>query len=193
MGSDKNEPEDDLTPEQWSALIYRLSELAQKVIWWIRKGPANPEETVSSALRTYWRQATEGERPMLSDPDELWPVLRELLYRKIGAARDSQKYRKNQAARFSELAPSADGTTPEGRISSSGLRPENVDAFLREIDQLFVETLKDEVHLKVARQKLQGHTNGEIAEELGLSEHQVQRIVQKVRAALSRSEGSDGG
>ncbi|TWT67030.1 ECF sigma factor [Posidoniimonas polymericola] len=193
MSSDNDSPSGDLTPEQWEALIYRLSEIARSAMWWMRKGSVDSDQTVSSTLRTYWRQVTEGQRPMLSTSEELWSELRFLLNQKIKAAKDSQKSLKNQAARFSELAPSDDGTSPEGSISSSGLGPKNVDAFLREIDLLFVEVLKDEVQLKVARLKLQGFTNAEIAKDLGLSEHQVQRMVQKIRAALSRSEGSDDG
>jgi len=192
MPSEHDPQQDELSAEAWSALMHRLARQAEHSLWWMRKGTANTEDTVMSTLRTYLRQADQGELPPPTDPDSLWPVLQKQLERKIDAAKATQGYKKNRmAVRYSELAPRLDGSAAENSFASRSTSPEQVEAYVAEAMRLLTDTIEDEELLRIARMKLECYTIEEIAAATGLSDHQTRRRLVKIKSALENSEAGD--
>lgn len=193
MDSENTPPDDKLSTEEWSALMHLLAKQAEHSLRWMRKGTASTDDTVMSTLRTYLRQANQGELPPPTDPDSLWPVLEKQLERKIDAAKATQGYKKNRmAVRYSELAPSADGLAAENAFVSQSTSPEQVEAYVDQAMQLLTETIEEEELLRIAQMKLECYSVEEIAETTGLSDHQVRRRLARIKAVLRTPEATDG-
>lgn len=192
MPPEDQQPKNELTAAQWSALLHSLSQQAEHALRWMRKGTANTEDTVMSTLRTYLRQANLGKLPLPTDPESLWPVLQKQLERKIDAAKATQSYKKNRmAVRYSELTPRLDGSAVESFFTSRNTSPEQVEAYIAQSMRLLTDTIKDEELLQIARMKLECYSLDEIAGATGLSGHQVRRRLSKIKAALEKSEVGD--
>lgn len=192
MPDDNPSPREELSAEAWSALMHALTRQAEHAMWWMRKGAVNAEEAVMSTLRTYLRQADEGELPPPTDPDSLWPVLQKQLERKIDAARATQRYKKNRMlVRYSELAPAKDGVAAENAFAAKSVSPEQVEAYVAEALNLLSEQIDNESLLLIARMKLERYSLAEIAEQTGLTEHQVGRRLRKIKTLLRDGEADD--
>lgn len=189
------EPDDKtpaITAAEWSAMMHRLARQAERSLWWMRKGTVSADDTVMSTLRTYLRQADEGELPPPTDPDSLWPELERQLTRKIDKAAATQRYLKNKrAVRYSEMAPQLDGRPAEAGFAQTGTSPEEVGAYVEQALQMLTEQIADEQLLAIARLKLECYTTAEIAKQTGLSEHQVRRRLSQIRSLLAKREGDD--
>jgi len=185
-------PSNQLSSEEWTALMHRLTQQAEYSLWWMRKGTASADDTVMSTLRTYLRQANKGELPPPSDSDSLWPILEKQLVRKIDKARAAQQYKKNKmAVRYSEMSPLMDGRSAETAFLEKSASPEQVEAYVGQAIQLLEESISEKELLQIARLKLECYSTDEIAEATGLSGHQVQRRLIKIRAALSKGGVND--
>lgn len=188
---------DDKTPAisaaEWSALMHKLARQAERSLWWMRKGTVNADDTVMSTLRTYLRQADQGELPPPTDADSLWPELERQLTRKIDKAAATQRYLKNKrAVRYSEMAPQLDGRPAEAGFAQTATSPEEVEAYVEQALQMLTDQIADEPLLAIARLKLECYTTAEIAQQTGLSEHQVRRRLSQIRALLAKHEGENG-
>lgn len=178
--------------EAWSALVDRLSRRAQQALWWVRRGDASADDAVMSALRTYLRQANQGELPPPTDPDNLWPVLTDQLKRKLDKARLSQHYKKNKMAlRFSELPALEDGGPAETSFQDFSEGPDEVEQYVAQALRVLAEAVADEELLRIARMKLECYQTPEIAEATGLTEHQVRRRISKIRTLLSSKQAAE--
>lgn len=188
---DRAEPRE-ISPAEWSALMHRLAQQAERSLWWMRKGTVSADDTVMSTLRTYLRQTKEGELPTPTDPDSLWPELERQLTRKIDKASATQRYLKNKrAVRYSEMAPRLDGRPAESAFTDGGASPEDVEAYVEQALGLLAESIDDETLLRIARLKLECHTTAEIADQTGLSEHQVRRRLSQIRALIADEREKD--
>lgn len=197
MNAPKPDPEDpaeprEISPAEWSALMHRLAQQAERSLWWMRKGTVSADDTVMSTLRTYLRQTKEGELPPPTDPDSLWPELERQLTRKIDKASATQRYLKNKrAVRYSEMAPRLDGRPAESAFTGHSASPEDVEAYVEQAIGLLAESIDDETLLRIARLKLECHTTTEIADQTGLSEHQVRRRLSQIRALIADEREKD--
>lgn len=90
------------------------------------------------------------------------------------------------------MAPQLDGRSAEAGFAQAPTSPEDVEAYVEEALQMLVDQIADEELLAIARLKLECYTTDEIAEQTGLSEHQVRRRLSQIRALLAKREGDDG-
>lgn len=140
------------------------------------------EDAVLSAFDSFFVRIKDGQFPELKDRTSLWPLLVTITIRKTHNLRRRQSAQKRDARR-----QVSDGSTGDGdggwlaqlaaETPSPELTVEAIEEANRLLDRLGKQSLQD-----VARWKLEGYSNAEIAEKAGIMERSVER-----RLALIRS------
>jgi RNA polymerase sigma-70 factor, ECF subfamily len=166
---------------QYGDLLHRLAEknLAKGV-----RRRVGPEDVVQSVCRTFLRRAKEGEY-QLSDTDGLWGLLCAITLNKV---RNVTRYHMRQKRGLDQEAGLPTGD--EGGVSSFGPAakeptPAQAAEFADEFERVVAGLDEEERH--VLDLKLQECTHEEVAEQLGMSERTVRRLVKKIQAHLTRA------
>jgi DNA-directed RNA polymerase specialized sigma24 family protein len=162
----------------WDAYFRRLVGLARARLRGTPRGMADEEDVALSAFDSFCRRAERGSFPQLADRDDLWQLLFVLTVRKaIGLARHQGRARRGggRMASLDELA-SWDLDAALGPEPTPELAAQMADECRRLLDGLGDETLR-----AVARWKMEGWTNREIAERLGCVENTVERKLRSIR------------
>jgi DNA-directed RNA polymerase specialized sigma24 family protein len=162
----------------WRRYIHRLSALARVRLRGIPRRAIDEEDIALSVFDSFFLRAERGQFPRLADRDDLWQLLAVLTVRKAAnlARRERRaKHGGGAVLALSELeglgvdAVIADEPTPELAVQVG-------EECRRLLDRLGDETLR-----RVARRKLEGYTNAEIAAELSCVESTVERKLQRIR------------
>jgi DNA-directed RNA polymerase specialized sigma24 family protein len=147
------------------------------------------EDAALSALDSFFHRFREGRYPELLNRDALWPLLITMTARKAADHRRwSQAQRRGGAGRAQDLrsdAPNVD------EITASGPSPEFALEVAEETERLLALLPREELR-ETALWKLQGYTNGEIAEKHGVIERTVERRVALIRNLWSMGEQDRG-
>jgi DNA-directed RNA polymerase specialized sigma24 family protein len=167
----------------WDAYFGRLVGLARARLRGALRGMADEEDVALSAFDSFCRRAERGLFPQLDDRDDLWQLLFVLTVRKaIGLVRYQRRARRG-GGRLDALdalagweldAIPCPEPTPE-------LAAQMADEYQRLLDRLGDETLR-----AVARWKMEGWTNRQIAARLGCVEDTVERKLRSIRRLWSR-------
>jgi DNA-directed RNA polymerase specialized sigma24 family protein len=166
----------------WDAYFHRLVALARARLRGTRRSAADEEDVALSAFDSFWRRAELGEFPRLEDRDDLWELLFVLTVRKaIGLVRYQGRARRG-AGRVTTLADLADWNLEV--VLGPEPTPELAAQFAEEYD-LLLDRLGDESLRAVARWKMEGFSNREIAARLGCVEHTVERKLRSIRRLWS--------
>ncbi len=183
----------DAAERLWRSYFPRMVRSAR---WRLQKCPsrlADEEDIALSAFKSFCRAT--GNLHELHDRVSLWPFLLMLVARKVSRlARHERRVR-----RFGRLAAAPDGM--DALINNLPGReppPDLVHQMTDECQNLF-ERLPDDSLRTVAGMKLDGFTNGEIAEQLGCGHRTVERKLQVIRQLwvgddppATRQGGRDG-
>lgn len=170
----------------WERYFARLVEFAQRRLRGTCRRSGDEEDVALSAFHSFFRAADRF--PRLNDRDDLWQILVMLTARKASQERRRQRSLKRggrvgEEGRLCPVAPEA----PElDEIVGSEPSPEFA-AMLAEQFQVLLEALPDDELRGVARLKLDGHTNPEIATALGCSLRTVERKLMLVRGFWEKS------
>jgi RNA polymerase sigma factor (sigma-70 family) len=149
----------------------------------------DPEDIVLSAWRSFF-VATRGGRIEVPADDELWPLLLTLTLRKL----------RRQVARHEadKRSVNDEGSDPLGpawiEVVSRDPTPEEAALAADQLESLLQDLSDSDREIVVHR--LQGWTNPEIAERLGVSERTIGRAIQRIRehaAVLLDEPESSGG
>jgi DNA-directed RNA polymerase specialized sigma24 family protein len=166
----------------WDAYFHRLVALARARLRGTRRSAADEEDVALSAFDSFWRRAELGEFPRLGDRDDLWELLFVLTVRKaIDLVRYQGRARRG-AGRVATLADLADWNLEA--ILGPEPTPELAVQLAEEYD-LLLDRLGDESLRAVARWKMEGFSNREIAVQLGCVEHTVERKLRSIRRLWS--------
>jgi DNA-directed RNA polymerase specialized sigma24 family protein len=166
----------------WDAYFRRLVGLARARLRGTPRGMADEEDVALSAFDSFCRRAEQGLFPQLADRDDLWQLLFVLTVRKaIGLARHQGRARRG-GGRIASLEDldSRDLGAVLGPEPTPELAAQMADECRRLLDRLGDETLR-----AVARWKMEGWTNHEIAGRLGCVEHTVERKLRSIRRLWS--------
>jgi DNA-directed RNA polymerase specialized sigma24 family protein len=139
---------------------------------------ADEEDVALSAFDSFCRRAERGEFPQLADRDDLWRLLFVLTVRKaIGLARYQGRARRasGRVACLEDLEGLDLDATLVGEPT-----PE-LAAQMAEESRRLLEGLGDESLRAVARWRMEGWTNREIAVRLGCAEKSVERKLRSIR------------
>jgi DNA-directed RNA polymerase specialized sigma24 family protein len=169
----------------WDAYFHRLVALARSRLRGTARRAADEEDVALSAFDSFCRRAERGEFPRLDDRDDLWQLLFVLTVRKaIGLARHQGRARRG-AGKVATLADLAGLEVDEflGDEPPPDLAVQMADEYGR-----LLARLGDNSLAAVARLKLEGWTNREIAARLGCVEHTVERKLRSIRRIWSEEE-----
>lgn len=190
---------DDAARQLWGRYCDRLVRLAKDRL---RRGSGPPpgvvdeEDVALSAFHTLCKMAAAGRFPKLDDRDDLWKLLVTLTARKAANERKSARRKKRGGGLVLDEA-ALNGNDPDGDAMARVIGDEPTPEFAAMISEEFrrlVASLREPEFVKIAMMKFEGHTNLEIADDLGCVERTVERKLKIIRktwvdAAVSPGDG----
>ena len=170
--------------EIWQRYVERLVRLARRKCGNTPRRVADEEDIVLSAFEGFLRGVGEGRFLRLDDREDLWQVLVMLTERRAIALRRKETALKRGGgdARGESVFATVDGSGRAGIDQNPGREPS--PAFAAEMtDQLrfLVDQLGDPVQQQIALGRLEGKTNRELADELGIGIRSVERKLSIIR------------
>jgi DNA-directed RNA polymerase specialized sigma24 family protein len=171
--------------EVWDRYFRRLVALARCRLGDAPRRAEDEEDVALSALRSFFSGVTEGRFPRLEDRHNLWSLLSKITACKAINQRNRQLAQKRgggtvQAEADLEGAPDASRRYQLAELIEEELTPDFIAAVTEEC-QLLMDRLPDDKFRQIARQKLEGYTNAEIAANLGVVERTIERKLEIIR------------
>jgi DNA-directed RNA polymerase specialized sigma24 family protein len=178
--------ERDAVEHLWTRYFNRLVGLARKKLEGTARRIADEEDVALSAFDSFCRGAEQGRFPQLQDRNNLWPLLVLITARKAADLIQHQLRQKRGGGKVlgeSAIAGPGEDGRPEGLEQIIGQEPTpEFAAQLAEEHQRLLDLLGDADLQKVARWKLEGYTNEEIADQLKCVPRTVERKLNAIRA-----------
>lgn len=139
------------------------------------------EDAVLSAFDSFFVRVKDGQFPELCDRTSLWPLLVTITVRKTHNLQRRQSAQKRDARR-QVSGSSADETDGDWlqQLAHEQPSPELTVEAIEEANRLLA-TLGKESLEDVARWKLEGYSNAEIAEKAGVMERSIERRLALIR------------
>lgn len=166
--------EDDSAAQEklWTRYFVRLAALARTRLTGAPQRDADEEDVVLSAFDSFFRAARAGRFPELHDRTGLWPLLV-----KITARKAINQVKRQQAKKRSSAAEQA---VPDiAQLVGAEPTPQFAAEVAEQVEQLL--GLLDEELRTVATMKLEGFTNTEIAQRIGVVERSIERKLARIR------------
>ena len=188
-------PDDRVLMELWRAgdehaaqqlfetYVDRLVALARRRISQRLAGRVDPEDVVQSVFRTFFHRAKEGQFH-IADQDDLCKLLMRITVHKT-----LRKVAFHKAAKRDLNLEMGQGAEPQEQIEQLLDREPTPDEAVTFLDQLehFLNRLKPQER-QIIEMRLQGCSNDEISEKLGIYDRRIRRAMEKVRS-LAEQEG----
>jgi DNA-directed RNA polymerase specialized sigma24 family protein len=168
----------------WNRYFCRLVALAKMKLGETPQRVADAEDVAVNALADFFLDHRAGKFPSLRDRNELWPLLATITSHK---AVDQQRQLFAQKRGIDQVRGDSirrDENTwlsdwPAEKFEQE-LQPDYLLMMQEQCDRL-LSTLGDDELRTIARRRLEGYTNREIASELGVIERTVERRVRLIR------------
>ncbi|MEX2138166.1 MAG: ECF-type sigma factor [Pirellulales bacterium] len=177
--------DDEAARQLWRRYFGRLVELARRRLGTAPRRVADEEDVALSVFRCLCQGAERGQFADLSGRDELWRLLVVLTEHKVIDQRRAATGQKRGGGRVrgdSAFPEPSDADSPGGFDQNAGNAPTpEFLAMLADEHERLMNSLTDERLRRIAESKLLGYTNGEIADELGLTRRSVERKLQRIR------------
>lgn len=181
----------------WDRYAKRLAELARKRLGAMPRRMVDEEDVVASVFESLCLGAGEGRFPDLGNRDELWRLLATITHEKaVDQIRHNRALKRGGGEVRGESVFS--GTTGVGQSSpeegglaeaiEDELSPELLASMQDELQHL-LSLLADETLRKIAVWRLEGFTNEEIAERLGVTVRTVERKLNLIREEWRQAPG----
>jgi DNA-directed RNA polymerase specialized sigma24 family protein len=162
----------------WEAYFRRLVGVARARLRDASRRVADEEDVALNAFDSFCRGALAGRFPRLDDRHDLWQILVLITVRKAVNLRIFEARQSRGTGRIQSLTE----LTPDELETVGGDEPTpELAAQLAEEYQRLMERLGDSSLQNVARFKLEGYTNGEIAARLGCVISTVERKLARIR------------
>jgi DNA-directed RNA polymerase specialized sigma24 family protein len=182
----------DAAQQLWERYFARLVGLARKRLRGLRRGAADEEDVALSALDSFYRGLEQGRFPQLDDRHNLWDLLVVLTARKAIDLRQRETRQKRgggkvagESALDGLLGPE-DGGAGIDQVMGAEPTPALAAQVADEVRWLLGMLPTEEVR-SVARMKLEGCTNAEIAGRLGCALVTVERRLSLIRSLWKES------
>jgi DNA-directed RNA polymerase specialized sigma24 family protein len=173
----------------WEQYFAQLVRLAQRKMGALPRRAADEEDVALSAMNSFVQGARAGKFPRLDDESDLWRLLVTITARKVTAQRRRHfaARRNNGKVRGESIFLQADTDQQMGGIGSvPGEIP--TPAFAAQVAdecRVLFEKLDDPLLRDIARWKMEGFSNGEVALKLGRTERTIERKLALIRDAWS--------
>lgn len=169
----------------WERYFRRLVQLARMHLNGVARRAIDEEDIALSVFDSFCRRAEQGQFSLLRDRDDLWRLLYVLTVRKAANLAHHEKRLRRGEGRVMAFTDLED--FPIEQILDSEPSPELAAQVAEECRNL-LDQLEDETLRLVARRKLEGHTNAEIARLIGCVEPTVERKLRTIRQIWSEAE-----
>jgi DNA-directed RNA polymerase specialized sigma24 family protein len=174
----------------WRRYYHRLVGLARKKLRDAPRRMADEEDVVLQAFHSFCRGAEQGRFPKLEDRDDLWQILVMLTARKAADQLKLQFRDKRGGGQVRGDSVFIDRFNSEERagidqVVGSEPTPEFA-AHVAEGCRQLMDKLDDETLRTVATAKMEGYTNEEIANRLGVQTRTVERKLRLIRELWSQ-------
>src|SRR5262245_30692906 len=169
----------------WEGYFRRLVGLARVRLQAAPRRAADEEDVALSAFHSFCRGAEEGRFPRLSDRDDLWQLLVLLTARKATNLVQQERRQKRGGGKVFTASALAGDDSAEGPGFADLVSREPDPGFAAQVAeecQLLLQRLGDSTLQAVAVWKMEGHTNEEIAANLGRCTGTVERKLRLIRA-----------
>jgi DNA-directed RNA polymerase specialized sigma24 family protein len=179
----------------WQRYVERLIRLASRKLGDLPRRVADEEDVALSAFHDLLRGVEDGRFSRLDDREDLWQVLVMLTERKaIGLRRHVQAEKRGGGQVRGESVLAADfpliSAAPGiGQLPGCDPTPQ-IAAQVQEESSRLYRLLEDDTLRQIARGKLEGFTNAELARQLGLSLRAVERKLQLIRRQWAQERES---
>jgi DNA-directed RNA polymerase specialized sigma24 family protein len=169
----------------WVAYSHRLVRLARSRLRAVHRGGGDEEDVALSVFNSLLIRAQRGQFPRLEDREDLWQLLYVLTVRKAvdQSKREHAKRRGGGAVCYLSDLEVADLERAVGAEPTP-----NLAAQLAEECQKLLDALGDEKLRRVALWKVEGYTNKQVAEKLGVVEQTVERKLRRIREIWTERE-----
>jgi DNA-directed RNA polymerase specialized sigma24 family protein len=163
----------------WERYFQKMVQASRRKLQRQPRRSADEEDAAISAFDSLCRGATNGRFPRLDNRDDLWPLLLTLTAQKAVdlTRRETRQRRGGGKVRGDSVFADAGGLD---RFANEQPTPE----FLALVDEQYshlMGRLRNETLRSVVQWKMEGHTNEDIAEILGVSVRTVGRKLGMVR------------
>jgi DNA-directed RNA polymerase specialized sigma24 family protein len=181
----------------WERFYARLVNLARAKLRQLPRGAADEEDVALSAFNRFCVAAKRGQFPRLEDRGDLWEVLALLTERKAADHRRRERRQKRGGDKVRDEAwlecgaKGADGEVGLAAVASQEPTPEFA-ALVAEEYRLLLRRLDDVKLQAVAVAKMEGHSNEELATQMGCSVSTIERKLKLIREIWNR-RGPDAG
>ncbi|MBL7044463.1 MAG: RNA polymerase subunit sigma-70 [Pirellulaceae bacterium] len=177
----------------WERYFDRLLRLCRRRLPDAARRAADEEDVVLSVFESFCRGARQGHFPKLGDRDNLWHLLVLMTARKaMNLVRDELTRKRGSGRVQGESALDEPLSGPRGIEQMVGDEPTpEFAAMVAEECQRRLSRLDDDTLRHVARRKLEGYSNEEIADQLDCSVRTVGRKLWRIRIIWSE-EDSEG-
>ncbi len=168
------------TAEQklWDQYFSRLVALANQKLLDLPPHLRDEEDVALSAMNSFFTRAKQDGFSRLHDRTDLWQLLAKITVRKAVHRRRKTNARKRGGGSSTRNAEFAQDVQ---NLAAKEPTPDMLAAINEECQRL-MSALDDGLR-PVARMKLEGYTNREIAEQLGRVERTVERKLERIRTA----------
>jgi DNA-directed RNA polymerase specialized sigma24 family protein len=168
----------------WQRYITRLVIRARQRLKGTPRRAFDEDDVAITAFDAFLRGVADGRFKQLDNREDLWQVLVMLVGRQaiafmrqeLAEKRGTGKTRGESA--FDDMDRA--GSTPPGLDQFVDPDPAAVDQFTQSVREL-LEVLSDDLLRQIAIAKLEGYSNQEIAQRLGISLRGVERKLQLIR------------
>jgi RNA polymerase sigma factor (sigma-70 family) len=176
----------DASREIWQRYVEQLVRFARRKLGSTPRRGADEEDVVVSAFEEFLAGVEEGRFLRLDDRDDLWQVLLMLTERRAIALRRREMAMKRGGGEVRGESVYADlerhGSHRAGLHQEPD--PEPSPAFAAEMTEqlrFLLDQLGDPLQQRIALGKLEGKTNQELADQLGIGLRSVQRKLSMIR------------
>jgi RNA polymerase sigma-70 factor (ECF subfamily) len=167
----------------YETYVDRLVALARRRISQRLAGRVDPEDVVQSVFRTFFHRARAGQF-RIADQDDLCKLLMRITVHKT-----LRKVAFHKAAKRNLNKEMGQGAEPQEQLQQIFDReptPEEAVTFLDQLEHFLGKLKPDE--RQIVELRIQGCSNDEIAEKLGIYDRKIRRLIEKVRV-LAEQEG----
>lgn len=171
----------------WERYFQRLVGLARKKLQGTPRRMADEEDVALSAFDSFCRAAERGNFPRLADRDDFWQLLVLVTARKAyHLMRDEGRQKRGGGAAVGL-------PTTESGMLQVGSSPEPTPEFAAQVAeeyQRLLNLLGDAELRLIAVLKMEGHTEDEIAAQVGCAPRTVRRRLQLIRSLWEKEVDS---
>ena len=178
----------DSLEQLWARCFATVVRLARQRLSTAAKRVSDEEDVAVEASDHLFQASSSGRLPELSDRESLWRLLitmttnraKNVLRHQLRQKRGGGQVRDDSFADVTELGITPAGPNVFDNLMSQQPTPDAIVAINEQMSD-WLARLPDDEHQQVALRRMEGFSNGEIAEELGLPLRTVERRVSRIR------------